>query len=78
MDCLPSVTIDAGVLAVPRVDCATEDAFRYVDTLLDWSKLLDEPWVAIYMSERAAECLCDDGLYPLRESLRATIPVRTE
>ena len=71
MDCLPSVTIDAGVLAVPRVDCATEDAFRYVDTLLDWSKLLDEPWVAIYMSERAAECLCDDGLYPLRESLRA-------
>ena len=71
MDSRPSVTIDAGVLAVPRVNCAKEDAFRYVDTLLDWSKLLDAPWVAICMSERAAESLCEDGLYPLRESLRA-------
>ena len=71
MNSLPSVTIDAGVLAVPRVNCAKKDAFRYVDTLLDWSKLLDAPWVAICMSERAAESLCEDGLYPLRESLRA-------
>ena len=66
----PSVTIDAGVLAVPHVDCAKDDAFQYVDTLLDWSKLLDEPWVAIYMSERASEYLFADGLYPLREQLR--------
>jgi hypothetical protein len=43
MHSLPSVTIDAGVLAVPHVDCAKDDAFQYVDTLLDWSKLLDEP-----------------------------------
>ena len=67
---LPSVTIDAGVLAVPHVDCDEDDAFQYVDTLLDWSKLLEEPWVAIYMSERASESLVADGLYPLREQLR--------
>lgn len=68
---LPSVTIDAGVLAVPRVDCPKDAAFQYVDTLLDWSKLLDEPWIAIYMSERASESLFSDGLYPLREQLKA-------
>lgn len=67
---MPSVTIDAGVLAVPDIDCAKDDAFQYVDTLLDWSVLLDEPWVAIYMSERASESLFADGLYPLRAQLR--------
>lgn len=70
---LPSVTIDAGVLAVPHVDCTRDDAFQYVDTLLDWSKLVDEPWVAIYMSERASEALIDDDLYPLRTHLRKLI-----
>lgn len=67
---LPSVTIDAGVLAVPRVDCPKDNAFQYVDTLLDWSKLIEEPWVAIYMSERASESLFADGLYPLRDQLK--------
>lgn len=64
------VTIDAGVLAVPHIDCSREDAFKYVDTLLDWSKLLDAYWVDIYMSERASESLFADGLYPLREHLQ--------
>lgn len=67
---LASVTIDAGVLAVPHPECAKEDAFQYVETLWDWSKLLDESWIAIYMSERASESLFDDGLYPLRDQLR--------
>ncbi len=70
MPSLPSVTIDAGVLAVPYVDCAKEDAFQYVEMLLEWSELLDESWIAIYMSERASESLFVDGLYPLREQLR--------
>lgn len=70
MHCLPSVTIDAGVLAIPYVECAKDDAYQYVETLLDWSQLLDEPWVAIYMSERASEALNDDGLFPLRNHLR--------
>ena len=54
---MPSVTIDAGVLAAPPEHGSADDAHRYVETLLDWSKLLDEPWVAIYMSERASEAL---------------------
>lgn len=70
MSSLSRVTIDPGVLAVPKLACAAADAHKYVDTLLDWSKLLDEPWVAIYMSERASEVLFDDGLFPLREQLK--------
>lgn len=66
----PSVTIDAGVLASPHLTCNIDDAYRYVETLLDWRKLLDEPWVAIYMSERAPEVLSADGLFPLREQLK--------
>ncbi|MCB0556895.1 MAG: hypothetical protein KDD02_25335 [Phaeodactylibacter sp.] len=67
---MPSVTIDAGVLAVPAEGNAREDAFQYVERILDWSKLLGEPWIAIYMSERASEALFEDGLYPLRDQLR--------
>ena len=66
----PGVTIDAGVLAVPHLNCNTSDVYRYVETLLDWRKLLDEPWVAIHMSERAPEVLFEEGLYPLHEQLK--------
>src|SRR5450759_2112172 len=67
---MPSVTIDAGVLAAPPKQCSADEAHRYVETLLDWRTLLDEPWVAIYMSERASEGLLDDGLFPLRDQLK--------
>lgn len=66
---MPSVTIDAGVLAAPSEHGTADDAYHYVETLLDWSRLLDNPWVAIYMSERASEVLFDDGLFPLRDHL---------
>ena len=65
-----TATIDAGVLAVPSGATAPEDAHRYVVGILDWARLLDEPWVAILMSERASEALFEDGLYPLRDELR--------
>ncbi len=68
---MPSVTIDAGVLAAPPKDGSADDAHRYVETLLSWSKLLANPWVAIYMSERASETLVDDGLYPIRAHLNS-------
>ena len=67
---VPSVTIDAGVLAPPTEDGSAEDARRYVNTLLDWRKFLDESWVAVYMSARASEALFEDKLYPLRKRLR--------
>ncbi len=66
---MPSVTIDAGVLAAPPADGTADDVHGYLDTLLDWSTLLDESWVAIYMSEKASEALVGDGLYPLHDDL---------
>jgi len=67
---MPSVTIDAGVLAVPPEHGSAEDADQYVETLLEWRTLLHEPWVAIYMSDRASEALIEDGLFPLRDQLK--------
>lgn len=67
---MPSVTIDTCVLAAPVVSSSREDVLEYVETLLDWKKLLDEPWVAIYMSENAAEIMIEEGVYPLRNELR--------
>ncbi|MBC2748823.1 MAG: hypothetical protein HGJ95_00375 [Desulfobacteraceae bacterium] len=55
---------------MPEQDEAEDGAHRYVETLLDWAKLLDEPWISIYMSERASEALFMDGLYPLRDQLK--------
>lgn len=63
------VTIDASVIAVPPSACSADDAHKYVETLMDWRSLLDEPWVAIRMSGRAAEALAESGLYPLRPAL---------
>jgi hypothetical protein len=67
---MPSVTIDAEVLAAPLEIATADDVHAYIDTLLDWYKILDEPWMAIYMSENASEVLFEDGLYPLRDHLR--------
>lgn len=67
---MPSITIDAGVLAAPPEPGSADDVESYVETLLDWSQLIEEPWVAIYMSERASESLFADGLYPLRDQLK--------
>jgi len=67
---VPSVTIDASVLAVPSNVSSADAVHEYVDSLLDWQVLLNEPWVAIYMSERAAEGLFEKELYPLRDHLR--------
>lgn len=70
MNSQPGVTIDAGVLAIPHLTCNVSDVHRYVDTLLEWKKLLGKPWVAIHMSKRASEVLDKEGLYPLREQLK--------
>ena len=70
------VTIDTGVLTVPPFDGSSEDAHRYVETLLNCSKLLNEPWVDIYMSERASELLFCDELYPLRDQLTEFFKVK--
>ena len=65
----PCVTIDAGVLAASRLTSNASDVYQYVETLLDWKLLLDEPWVAIHMSESVPKVLLKEGLYPLRPQL---------
>ncbi len=65
-----SATIDASVLAVPLPNGTASEAHRYIEALLDWAKLLAEPWIAICMSERSSEILFDAGLYPLHNPLR--------
>ena len=65
-----SVIFDAGVLAVPPIDGPSSDAHRYVESLLNWVRLLEEPWIAICMSEGAPEALYTDGLYPMWPQLK--------
>ena len=67
---MPSVTVDAGVLAAPSSDSSADTVYTYIDALLDWRQLLKEPWIAVYMSARATESLLCDGMYPLRDSLK--------
>lgn len=69
MTILPSVTIDAGVIAAPAKAATEDEVLDYIETLTDWRRLLDETWVPVYMSERAVEVLFDDNLYPLHGSL---------
>jgi hypothetical protein len=37
---MPSVTIDACILAVPSIQVSREEVVDYVETLLDWKQLL--------------------------------------
>ncbi|MCL6590797.1 MAG: hypothetical protein K6U80_12680 [Firmicutes bacterium] len=67
---MPSVTIDAGVLATPSPGASRDDIYHYIENLLDWQKLLEESWISIYMSEKISNTLVDDGAYPLRENLK--------
>jgi hypothetical protein len=65
-----TITIDAGLLAVPPVGSSADDAQHYVERILDWAKLLDEPWIALCMSARSTQVLFEDGVYPVRDQLR--------
>ena len=66
---MPSVTIDAAVLAPPTEDSPVAAVHRYIEKLLGWSKL-DKSWVDIYMSEKTSEALVTDGLYPIYKDLK--------
>ena len=67
---IPHVTIDASVLAVPQIGCSLAEAISYIENIIDWSILLDEPWVDISLTERSPSALFLDELYPLRDHLR--------
>ena len=70
------VTIDAGVIAVPEPVVSADVLHNYVDTLLDWSSLLDETWVSTHISAEASAALfandCIQYVIGLRRSLMTT------
>jgi hypothetical protein len=65
-----AVTIGTGVFALPLINCSADDARGYVERILSWAKLLDEPWIAVCVSENASSALFEDELFPLRDKLR--------
>lgn len=68
---MPSVTIDTCVFAAPSIDVSYENVIEYVETLLDWKRLLNEPWIAIYLSENVSQLMLETSVYPIRENLKA-------
>lgn len=68
---MPSVTIDAGVLAVPPPDSSVADAHSYVETVIAWCSLIDCPWVEIYMTENVCEALVYDQFFPFFPHLKS-------
>ena len=73
---MASITIDSCVLAAPQAMATHDDIIDYVEILLDWKKLLDEPWLAIYMSEHASEAMINEGVYPIRSELKKLFKTR--
>lgn len=48
---------------------------RYVDTLLDCNKLLDESWLTVCISDNTLQTLSTNNLYPLREKLKELLKI---
>lgn len=67
---MPSVTIDAGVLAVPPPHSPVADAHRYVDSVMFWSQILECPWIDVLMTKDFRESLVCDQLFPFLPHLR--------
>ena len=70
MQSLASVTIDAGVIAVPDVDGTDCDPHEYVEQLAFCGDLLNRCWIDVHMSEQARDDLVITGLYPRWDQLR--------
>lgn len=67
---MPSVTIDTCIFALPSEHATQEEVMGYVETLIDWSTLLDESWIEIYLCESISQDMLDENIYPIREKLK--------
>ena len=70
MQSLASLTIDAGVLAVPEAVGTDNSPRQYVEKISSCAKLLSMGWIDVHLSPLALECLWDNGLYPHWEQLQ--------
>ncbi len=66
---LPSVTVDASVLAISPNLYTRDDIYNLLDSLLDWSQLLDKSWIKVYLHREVSKFLVENGFYPLRNVL---------
>ena len=70
---MPSMTIDAGALAVPPHNVPAEYAYRYVESLIGWGRMIDSPWMEVNMSGDSCVALYCDNLFPFYPQLRELI-----
>jgi hypothetical protein len=57
---MPSVTIDASVIALPPANTEYEGVLQYVETLLALENLSKKAWVTIYMSEFTSSAILSE------------------
>ena len=64
-----AVVLDPGIMVLRLGRTSAEETYAVVESLLAWAGLLDEDWVTVLPSKRAAEALAGDDLYPGRHDL---------
>ena len=65
-----TVTLSAGILVCPRGDVVRAAGVRaFVARLLEWSRLLEEPWIAVLTTKHAGEALASDGVLTFHEEM---------
>lgn len=71
-----SMTVDAGVLATPALDCHRDEVYQYLETLLKVEHLRKEEWATLTMSQEVVEVLANDDIYPDRLTLQKLLDAK--
>lgn len=64
-----TVTLDPEVLVLPNAESTHAEVQGYIENLVEWSALLEEPWMTLLVSDRSAGALLEDGVYPFWKTL---------
>lgn len=65
-----SITLDAGVFAIPTLTATRETVYGFVEALLGWSGLARQEWATVHMADDAHSALFNDGRYPAMEDVK--------
>lgn len=66
---MAALVLDPYLLAVPAVAEGREVAEQYVASIVDWSMLTGEPWVAVQTPRDTVTALCEAGCYPMTDAV---------
>lgn len=61
---IPSIAVEAALIALPDDDATADDLTIYIDRLLQWSELLDEGTISLRLSETTTQALFDSNRFP--------------